>query len=70
MQVAAVDDVEQLGVAVGDGRQVGVGDHDLLGLNDFPALPMRLFSFSGRESPTSPLHMVIVGHCQVGEPGR
>ncbi len=35
LQVAAVDDVEQLGVAVGDGGQVGVGDHDLLGLKRF-----------------------------------
>ena len=26
-----MDDVEQLGVAVGDGGQVGVGDHDLFG---------------------------------------
>ena len=31
LQVAVVDDVEQLGVAVGDGGQVGVGDHDLFG---------------------------------------
>ena len=38
MQVAAVDDVEQLGVAVGDGGQVGVGDHDLLGLKRFPGV--------------------------------
>ena len=35
MQVAAVDDVEQLGVAAGDGGQVGVGEHDLLGLKVF-----------------------------------
>ena len=38
LQVAVVDDVDQLGVAVGDGRQVGVGDHDLLGLKRFPGV--------------------------------
>ena len=38
LQVAAVDDVEQLGVAVADGGQVGVGDHDLLGLKRFPGV--------------------------------
>ena len=38
LQVVAVDDVEQLGVAVGDGGQVGVGDHDLLGLKRFPGV--------------------------------
>jgi len=32
LQVAALDDVDQLGVAVGDGGQVGVDEHDLLRL--------------------------------------
>src|SRR5437764_10319602 len=35
LQAAAVDEVEQLRIAVGDGGQVGVGNHNLLGLKRF-----------------------------------
>src|SRR5271166_5992144 len=32
LEVAAADDIEQLAETVGDGGQVGVANHDLLGL--------------------------------------
>ena len=61
MQIAAMDEVEQLfGIAVGDGGQLGVGKHNLLWLNGFAALAMRLVSFWGRESPRVALLMVMM----------
>ena len=61
LQVAAVDEVDQLGVAVGDGGQVGVGEHDLLWLKILGRRWSRCrIGSPGRQSRRSPPHRVIV----------